>query len=120
MSTTSTQNKNEKTKKTKTKTNKKQKTKNVLSYSLLAIIDCAQECIAKKYLNCALFAKYGALESLKWARANGAPWDRSKWDTSTCANAARGNHLEVLKWARENGAPWDEDTCDNAADNDHL
>ena len=45
----------------------------------------------------------GHLEVLKWARANGCPWDEG-----TCAYAAEGGHLEVLKWARENGCPWDE------------
>ena len=52
----------------------------------------------------------GHLEVLKWARANGCPWDEA-----TCAWAAKYGHLEVLKWARENGCPWDEWTCANAA-----
>jgi len=38
---------------------------------------------------------------LKWAHANGCPWD--DW---TCAKAAVGGHLEMLKWARENDCPW--------------
>ena len=48
----------------------------------------------------------GHLEVLKWARANGAPWDER-----TCADAARGGHLEVLQWARANDAPWDPEEC---------
>ena len=47
---------------------------------------------------------------LKWARANGCPWDEG-----TCANAAEGGHLDVLKWARENGCPMDENTRKIAA-----
>ena len=46
----------------------------------------------------------GHLEVLKWARANGCPWDW--W---TCANAAAGGHLEV--WAHENDCPWNWETC---------
>ena len=50
------------------------------------------------------FCKHAALEGylnlIKWARANGCPWDKQ-----TCANAARGGHLEVLQWARANGCP---------------
>ena len=52
---------------------------------------------------------------LRWARANGCPWDER-----TCAAVAAGGNLEVLKWARENGCPWDEDTCYNAAEYGHL
>ena len=48
----------------------------------------------------------GWLDVLRWARANGCPWDR--W---ACMRAARGGHLEVLQWARANGCPWDEWTC---------
>ena len=43
----------------------------------------------------------GHLETLKWARENGCPWN--VW---TCTYAARGGQLETLKWARENGCPW--------------
>jgi hypothetical protein len=50
---------------------------------------------------CENAAKEGHLEILKWARANGAPWN--EW---TCVRAAEKGHLEVLKWARSNGAPW--------------
>ena len=42
---------------------------------------------------------------LRWARANGCPWDER-----TCAAVAAGGNLEVLKWARENGCPWDKST----------
>jgi hypothetical protein len=46
---------------------------------------------------------------LKWARANGCPWNER-----TCANAAWHGHLEVLKWARENGCPWSKRTRQSA------
>jgi hypothetical protein len=57
----------------------------------------------------------GHLETLKWARENGCPWDEE-----TCADAAEGGHLETLKWAREHGCPWDELTCASAAKGGHL
>ena len=52
---------------------------------------------------------------LKWARANGAPWD-----TRTCSYAAKNGHLEVIQWAHANGAPWDMYTCIEAATNGHV
>ena len=55
---------------------------------------------------CQLAAAEGYLGLIKWARANGCPWD-----ADTCANAAEGGHLEVLQWAHANGCPWDENTC---------
>ena len=38
---------------------------------------------------------------LKWARANGCPWDY--W---TCSGAAEGGHLELLEWAAGQGCDW--------------
>jgi hypothetical protein len=64
---------------------------------------------------CKWSAHNGHLDVLKWARANGCPWN---W--RTCAAAARNGHLEVLQWARANGCPWGEWTCYGAADNGHL
>jgi hypothetical protein len=62
-----------------------------------------------------VIAKYGNLELLKWALANGCDWDER-----TCSYAAYGGHLEVLKWAHANGCNWDTWTCSNAASNGHL
>lgn len=45
-------------------------------------------------------AALGYFQLLKWAQANGCPWD--EW---TCVYAAQGGHLDVLQWARANGAP---------------
>ena len=45
---------------------------------------------------------------LKWARANGCPWDMD------VRGLAKGGHLETLKWARENGCLWDVLTCADA------
>ena len=53
---------------------------------------------------CALAARGGHLEVLKWLRAQDCPWD--EW---TFASAAWDGHLEVLKWMREHGCPWEED-----------
>ena len=60
-------------------------------------------------------AKGGHLEVLKWGRENGCPWD-----ALVCAYAAQGGHLEMLKWMRENGCPWDASTCQYAAEGGHL
>src|ERR1700688_4508363 len=54
-------------------------------------------------------------EILKWARANGFPWD-----TNTCTYTAKNGHLEILKWVIKNGCPWDAYTCANAAENGHF
>ena len=64
---------------------------------------------------CSQLARHGLLEAVKWARANGWPWDYE-----TCANAARNGHLATLQWARANGCPWDMMTTASAALNGHL
>lgn len=64
---------------------------------------------------CTIAADSGHLKTLQWLRANGCPWD--KW---TCANAAENGHLEILQWARANGCPWDAWTCAWAAEKGHL
>jgi hypothetical protein len=68
----------------------------------------------QEYL-CEAAARFGQLEVLQWARANGCPWAEG-----TCARAAGGGHLEVLQWLRANGAPWDCHTCSFAAWGGHL
>jgi hypothetical protein len=58
----------------------------------------------------------GQLETLKWARENGCPWDRE-----TCWNAANRGSLEVLKWAHANGCPGlDAEICWRAQMGGHL
>ena len=57
----------------------------------------------------------GGVALLRWARANGCPWNER-----TCATAAAGGHLEVLQWAHDNECPWDERTCALAAMGGHL
>lgn len=64
---------------------------------------------------CHFAARHGYLNLIKWARANGCPWDEN-----TCYRAAEGGHLEMLIWARANGCPWDERTCSSAANGGHL
>jgi hypothetical protein len=64
---------------------------------------------------CKNAAQGGHLEVLRWARANGCPWDEA-----TCASAAESGHFEVLRWARANGCPWDEATCASAAESGHF
>ena len=55
------------------------------------------------------------LETLKWLRSKGCPWDEC-----TCIFAAAEGHLDVLKYLHENGCPWNEMTCEVAAFGDHL
>jgi hypothetical protein len=59
--------------------------------------------------------KGGHLDVLQWAGANGCPWT-----ATTCCWAAEGGHLEALQWARANGCPWDKTTCARAATGGHL
>ena len=60
--------------------------------------------------------KWGQLEVLQWARANGCPWDV----LSICEYAAKGGHLEVLQWARDNGCPWNKQECINRANYEFI
>ena len=62
-----------------------------------------------------LHKSFGNLEVLKWARANGCPWDEG-----TCAEVARNGHLEVLKWARAQRCPRGAGTCALTARGRHL
>ena len=66
---------------------------------------------------CARTARYGALASLQWARANGCDWNEA-----TCSAAAEGGHLEVLQWLRGPiaGCNWNADTCMMAAGGGHI
>jgi hypothetical protein len=48
-------------------------------------------------------AEYGHLEVLKYAHANGCPWDYE-----TCAQAEKNEHTDVLEWARLHGCSDDE------------
>jgi len=47
-------------------------------------------------------ARYGHLEVLQWALANGC-----SWNIYTCMNAAAGGYLEILQWFRAYGCPRD-------------
>jgi hypothetical protein len=59
---------------------------------------------------CTSAAAGGHLALLRWARANGCPWDEF-----TCTFAAGRGHLAVLQWLRANGCPWEETECCLAA-----
>ena len=63
---------------------------------------------------CMYAAGGGCLSVLKWARAQGYPWDEV-----TCAKAAENGHLAVLQWTLAQGCPWDEETCSPAAKHGH-
>ena len=72
---------------------------------------------------CALAAKGGHLEVLKWLRFGSAEDSHDEedgtacpWNQSTCAYAAAGGHLEVLKWARAHGCDWDSSDVDSPYD----
>ena len=49
---------------------------------------------------CVLAARDGYLETLKWLRTVGCPWD----ENTLCSAAANG-FLDIIKWAIENGCP---------------
>ena len=68
-----------------------------------------------KRMFCSFSASGGHLALLKWAQANGYPWDKT-----TCTRTAEKKHLEVLQWARAQSCPWDEWTCAKSAENGHL
>ena len=48
--------------------------------------------------------KRGYVNTLKWARESGCPWN-----SSACSYAAMNGHLNILQWARENGCEWNSD-----------
>jgi hypothetical protein len=64
---------------------------------------------------CAMAARYGHLETLKWLREVRCPWDEY-----TCTYAAKGGHLECLQWLRRQNCPWNEGACSVAARGGHL
>jgi hypothetical protein len=64
---------------------------------------------------CALIARTGNLQVLKWARKKKVPWGKE-----TCREAASYGHLDILKYAHEHGCPWDESTCCGAAEYGRL
>jgi hypothetical protein len=49
---------------------------------------------------CAVAARGGHLEVLKWLRANGCQWNKG-----TVGEATRAGHDDVLQWALANGCP---------------
>lgn len=64
---------------------------------------------------CAQAARGGHLETLKWLRAHGCPWN-----IFTCLNAAEKGHLHILKWLREQAFPWPPEASYYAGSNGHL
>lgn len=64
---------------------------------------------------CSYAAYGGKIETVKWLREIGCPWD-----AQSCSYAAENGQLDTLKYLHENGCPWDSDTCGIADENDHL
>jgi hypothetical protein len=82
---------------------------------------------------CAIAAREGHLNVVKWLRKNGCPWNDCtiswsartgqlkviQWavknlctiDSLACAFAAQAGHLHVLEWMVENEFPWCKDNC---------
>jgi len=60
-------------------------------------------------------AEGGQLETLKWLRSEGCPWD-----ARACKGAAYGGHLDVLKWLRSEGCPGNARACRRAALGGHF
>ncbi|KAG5177139.1 hypothetical protein JKP88DRAFT_333580 [Tribonema minus] len=68
---------------------------------------CAQLCSAAP--------QQGHAALLRWAQANGCPWDER-----TCAGIADLGRLDMLQWARAHGCPWNAHTRNAAAFSRHL
>jgi len=64
---------------------------------------------------CAYAAYAGKIETVKWLREIGCPWD-----TRSCAYAAENGQLDTLKYLHENECPWNYASCENADDNNHF
>lgn len=64
---------------------------------------------------CDALARFGRLDSLKWAKQN-----NFFWITGTCTKAAKGGHLNVLQWMREQGCNGDWETTYAAAKHGHV
>lgn len=56
---------------------------------------------------CALLAKLGAIDALKFLQKKNYSWDHR-----ICSFAASGGHLELLQWARTKGCPWNKNSSD--------
>lgn len=63
---------------------------------------------------CNLYAAYGYLELIQYARAQGCPWEPSG---QGCVRAAFYGHLETLKWMVGAGACFKHEYCDAVAEN---
>jgi hypothetical protein len=61
------------------------------------------------------YAVYGGLDTLKWARQNGIPWD---YETTNVASEI--GDLETLRWARENGCEVLEFSIMTASEKGHV
>lgn len=62
--------------------------------------------------DCALAARMGKLDVLKWLREK-----KCSWDETTCSEAAGIGHLCILRYAVRHGCPYDEFTGYNAGFN---
>jgi hypothetical protein len=78
----------------------------------------AQGCAWVTWQVTARAASNGHLELLQWARANGC--GRGVANALMCAAAAGGGHLHVLQWLRAEGVEWGATTCAAAARGGHL
>jgi hypothetical protein len=63
------------------------------------------------FKSCNLFAKYGCIQLLSYAR-NKTP--QIVWDESTCIEAIKNGHLETLQWLINNGCPHTNSICNEA------
>lgn len=64
---------------------------------------------------CAMAAKYGYLDCLRYLHENGC-----EWNADTCTESASRGHLDCLKYARENGCKIDSSACRRAAHGGHF
>ena len=57
-------------------------------------------------LSAKLARRYSSFGTLRWARAEGLPWDGE-----TCRAAARYGHVDIVRWAWSAGCPIDFNEC---------
>jgi hypothetical protein len=69
-----------------------------------------------EYMICAVCAKHGFLNIIKWLRVQDTHW---QWDEKICEIVTHAGYLNILQWIRSQNppCPWNKNACINAAGN---
>ena len=67
-----------------------------------------------EYMICAVCAKHGFLNIIKWLRAQDTPF---QWDEKICEIVTYNGYLNILQWIRSQDppCPWNQKKCKEAA-----